>query len=132
MTDLALFKSSVGTTVLTPILFTDVRMVSGVELLAQRFVSLLLRDYDEVLDRGTSLMQQLRNGAVSTVTMNVIVNLAVVRAVRQMPIGDTPSETLSSVRVVSVSKSGDRFSISLEITAKSAESTTTTTTVRTA
>lgn len=132
MTDLALFKSSVGTAVLTPILFTDVRMVSGVELLAQRFVSLLLRDYDEVLDRGTSLMQQLRNGAVSTVTMNVIVNLAVVRAVRQMPIGDTPSETLSSVRVVSVSKSGDRFSISLEITAKSAESTTTTTTVRTA
>lgn len=132
MSDLSLFKTSPGTAVLSPVLFTNVKLVSGVQLLAQRFVTLLLREYDATLNRGTSLMRQVRGGGISGVTMNIVVNLAVIQAVQQMPVGDTPEETLSGVRVISVTKTGDRLSISLEITSKAAESTTTTTTVRTA
>jgi hypothetical protein len=132
VSDIALFKSSPGTAVLEPRMFTDVDVVDGIELLAQRFVGLLLREYDAVFNRGTTLMAQVRGGGVSGATMNIIVNLAVAQAAQQMPAGATPSETLSKVRVVSVSKTGDRLAIALEITAQSAESTTTTTTVRTA
>ena len=131
MSDLALFKST-GTAVLNPVLFTDVKVVDGLTLLTQRFIALLLREYDAVFDRGTSLLAQVRGGAMSGPSMRALATLAVVQAAQQMPVGATDTETLAAASVVAVTRNADRISISLTITSKAAQTATTTATVRTA
>lgn len=107
-------------------LFDRPAQTRGIQTLAQRFLTLLLRDVDPRFGYGTSLVRNLMGGRIVTDPyLRSQVALAVLQVQGQLPTtGDDPAELLQSVRVLAARREGDGAFIRLELTSQSGESVT--------
>lgn len=106
-------------------LFDAPAVTQGIQVLAQRFLTLLLRDFDEAMGLGTSLVKNLTSSRIVTdPQIRNEVALAVLRVREQFPIVGEPDELLQSVRVIAARRQGDGAFIQLELTSQSGDTVT--------
>lgn len=116
MSDLLVSRAS-PTGVLTFTVFTPPGTVSGAAALAQRFVNLLLREYDANFDRGTNLYSNIRKGVlVNDATVRLYVALACDTVTKQITAGTDDTDTLSKYEITKATRSLGQLLIGLRLT----------------
>ena len=97
-------------------------LTSGIQLLGQRVIALLLRDFDNRFNRGTVFLQSIRTGVVNNdPTLVNIAALAMVSVQNQLPTEGPSDELLESFRIVNATRSNDGVAFTLQITSQAGE-----------
>ena len=106
-------------------LFDKPAQVRGIQLLAQRFLTLFLRETDDRMNRGTPFMAELMSGGriINDPFLVTIVGLSILRVQEQLPRTGDPDEILARVRVLNAQKRNDGAFVRLELTAQSGDTT---------
>jgi len=106
-------------------LFDAPAEVSGVQVMAQRFLTLFLRDYDERTDLGTSFIKEVTSSRI--VNDPILLNLvgqAVLRVQEQFPDVGDPDELLRTAKILAARKVGDGILVRFELTSQGGTSVT--------
>ena len=100
-------------------LFDAPAQVEGIQTLVQRFLTLILREYDDLTGLGTTLISSLTNGRiVNDAFLISLVGQSVLAVQNQIPDVGASDERLSSVKILAARKRADGAFIQFEITSQ--------------
>lgn len=104
--------------------------VTGIRLLAQRVIVILLTNYNETLrqNEGTSFVSNMRSGQISLAYVGLLMTSAMASTIEVLSgsVDDnaTDEERIADLRIQNIELDGDRILFDLYVSNKAGESTT--------